>query len=235
MTAKEAKDFGFIDVVGNEMKIAACADFDLTAFRNVPAALRVDTAGGAETADMKLLTASLAALLATASGVAITETSTEAEIKAAIDGLTGKVTALETEKKTLDARLVSKPIAALLVIATGVATITEASTEPEIKAALDGVATKITNLTNEVADLKKNQKTADEKGRELAAQHGSDATPKGTTVVTDAAKDGKALFDQYEALMKAGRGSEAAAFATKHEKELDAYAALVARERQARD
>jgi len=53
---------------------------------------------------MKILTASLAALLATMSGKTLTEASTEAEVQAALDGMHGKITALEKDKVDLTAR-----------------------------------------------------------------------------------------------------------------------------------
>lgn len=85
LSAAEAKTLGFVDTVTDPLKVAA--NFDMRRFRNPPANNKPS---------MKLLNAALAAILATASKQPITEDSTEAEIKAAIDKVTADLTAKET-------------------------------------------------------------------------------------------------------------------------------------------
>lgn len=88
-SAQEAKDMGFADEVTEGVE--AAARFDTSKFLNPPKNL----------SPMKILTASIAALLATATGAKLTEESTEAEVKVALDKVGGDLTA--ALKKATDA------------------------------------------------------------------------------------------------------------------------------------
>lgn len=87
-SAQEAKALGFADEVTEGVE--AAARFDTSKFRNPPQNLFT----------MKILTASIAALLATATGAKITEETPEADVKLAIEKLTGDFTA--EKKKVTD-------------------------------------------------------------------------------------------------------------------------------------
>lgn len=95
LTAAEAKEKGFVDFVTNGLKAVALArPFDTAKFRNLPAQFKNQNQH-----TMFKLTASVAALLATASGLTITENTSEADVTAAINSLAGKLnTANDTVK-----------------------------------------------------------------------------------------------------------------------------------------
>lgn len=206
MTAKEAKDFGFVDAIGPEMKAAALGAFDLAGFRNVPDALRVDN----PTDEMKLLNASIAALFATATGAKITEDSTEAEVKAALDGLAGKVGTLTTVLATANGKV-------------GTLTTDLATANGKVGTLTTDLAT----ANGKITDLEAKSKTAEEKAREIAAQHGSAGTPKTPESAGAGAGDGKKHFDAYQAAMDAGKGREASEIMAAHEKAITAHVATL--------
>jgi len=78
---------------------------------------------------------------------------------------------------------------------------------------------KLTKAEAEVAKLKGESKSTDQKAQELAAAHGSQPAPKDADTAAGGAKDGKALYEQYSKL----DGREAADFWAQHSKELIAY------------
>jgi ATP-dependent Clp endopeptidase proteolytic subunit ClpP len=209
-TAEEAKDFGFIDEITPAFEAAACLGEEgralLAKFRRAPAAL-VDMTAETKPAPttpspMKLLTAALAVSISTLTGSAVTETSTETEIKAALDGLAGKVTGLEGEKKSLGEKVTALE--------------GEKKQLGDKVTALEGEKG---TLTAEVTKLKGESKSTDQKAQELAAAHNSLPGSKDAETAAGGAKDGKALYDQYSKL----DGREAAEFWDKHSKELIAF------------
>lgn len=100
-TAADAKAKGFVDVVTDGVKAVALArPFDSAKFRNLPQQFK-----NQNPQSMFKLTASIAALLASATGLTVTENTSEADVTAAINALTGKlatatgqVTALTKER-----------------------------------------------------------------------------------------------------------------------------------------
>jgi ATP-dependent Clp endopeptidase proteolytic subunit ClpP len=232
MTAQEALDLGFVDSIGGEMKVAATAHFDLSGFRNAPAALRIDTPPADS---MKILTASLATLITAASGVTLTDASTEAEITSAIEALRGKLTTADAKVNEVQGKLTAADsrtgaIVALITSATAVATLSKESSDAEIKAALDKITGKITSLeaeksslTTKVLDLEKSSKTAEQHGAEIAAANGVNALNKGNTTIEGQKVDGKAIHDKYQAAMQHGRAAEAAEIWAKHAQEITDY------------
>jgi len=212
-TAVEAKDFGFIDEITDPIAAAATLSEEsralLAKFRHPPSAL-VDSAAGKPNANaahpqnspMKILTASLASLLATMSGKPVTENSAEADVKAALDEVTGKTTALEKDKTDLTAKLTAEQ-----------GKVTALETE---KTELTG---KLTTATSEVTKLKGESKTADQKAQEIAAAHGSLPAGKDHEIAAGPSKDGKALYDEYTKL----NGREASEFWAQHSKALIAF------------
>jgi ATP-dependent Clp endopeptidase proteolytic subunit ClpP len=219
MTAQESKDFGFVDEITAENKVAATAThFDLTAFRNTPAALRVDNA---VPDDMKILTASLATLLAACSGLTVTDASTEAEVKAALDGVAGKISALEKDKKDLTAELGS-----------------EKQKVTDLTGEKKQLGEKVTMLEGEkkqlgdkVAALEGDKKTVDDRAKELAAAHnsGAGAGKKGKEEAEAAGgqPDGKTHYDAYQAAMNSNDGRKASEIWAAHEKAITAYVATL--------
>lgn len=205
MTAQEAKDYGFVDVVGPEFKAAAIAPEAFSNFRRVPSALRIDTPKPENLSDMKFLPASIAALLATATGLKITDESSETDVTSAFNALTGKVTALEGEKKQLSEKI------------TG----------------LEGEKTTLTNkvttlegekktLTEEVTNLKTKKLTAEE----IAAQHGSEGTKKDTPKPS-ANEEGKKHYEAYQKAMAENRGADASKIWEDHYKAIEAHVATL--------
>lgn len=212
-TAEEAKDFGFVDEVTDPIEAAACLSDEarelFSKFRNAPAGL-VDNATGSPSAHtattpMKLLTASLAALLNTFSGTTVTETSTEADIKAAFDAVNGKISGLETEKKTLGDKV----------------TVLEGEKTQ--------LTTDLTTAKGEVTTLQNAAKTAEQRAQEIAAAHGSQGAAKGKEQAAAAGgqPDGKAHYDKYQAAMEKADGGEATRIWTAHQKEIEAYVATL--------
>jgi ATP-dependent Clp endopeptidase proteolytic subunit ClpP len=216
-TAEEAKDFGFIDEITDPLEAAALlSDVSrelVSKFRNPPAAL-VDSAtprnsGTSPKPDpMKILTASLATLLATMSGKTLTEASSEAEVRAALEATDTKVKALEKDKVDLTAR---------------------ADTAEKQVTALQGEKTelqnKLTKAEGEVTTLKGEQKTVDQKAQELAAGMGGDPANKnaGEAAKSGGAHEGKAHYDAYQKAMKDGDNLKASQIWDKHLKEITAY------------
>lgn len=211
-SADEAKEFGFVDEVTDRIEAAACLSkeaFDVVArFKNAPAGFVDSTAprnGGPkgepaqikENTSMKAITAAVAALLSTLTGAALTEASTEADVKAALDAQAKKVSDLEAAKKSVDEQLAAVNVD---------------------KVALQG---KLTTAEAEVKKLTGEAKTADQKAQEIAAAHGSaGATKPPETAQGNGEKSGKELFEAYQKL----GGREASAFWKQHEKALMAYA-----------
>lgn len=220
-TAEEALDFGFIDEITDPLEAAALlSDVSrelLSKFRHPPSAL-VDSAAPRNSAPapkpdpMKILTASLATLLATMSGKTLTEASTEADVKAALEATDTKVKALEKDKVDLTAR---------------------ADTAEKSVTALQGEKTelqnKLTASQGEVTTLKGEQKTVDQKAQELAAGMGGNPTGKdaGEAAKNGGADSGKAHYDAYQAAMAAGENRKAAELFAAHEKAITAYVATL--------
>lgn len=92
----------------------------------------------------------------------------------------------------------------------------------------DDAKNEVGNLTAEVANLKGEAKTASERANEIAAANGVKPTPKAEDAPkgSGGAKDGAALFAEYQALMKSNPKA-ASTFWDKHEAALMAYAETV--------
>jgi ATP-dependent Clp endopeptidase proteolytic subunit ClpP len=99
LTAADAKEKGFADVVTDGVKAVALArPFDTFKFRNLPQQLKQQNPQ-----TMFKLTASVAALLATATGLTVTENTSEADVTSALTALTGKLTAATGQVTALTA------------------------------------------------------------------------------------------------------------------------------------
>lgn len=196
MTAAEAKDLGFADVVGAEFKAAAEAHFDLSAFSKAPASLRFDS---------------------TEAGM------TPEQLKAEVERLNAAIQA--ANKQATDAQ-------ATLATATKerddakAALVTALKEVTDTKAALTTATKERDDAKAEAAKLAGEAKTASERAAEIAAANGVLPVPKADETKTPAAQDGKALFDQYQALMKSD-AKAASAFWAKHEAALMVYAETV--------
>lgn len=221
-TAEEAKDFGFIDEITDPIEVAASLSDESRAwlghFRNPPTGLVDSTATPTPekrpSPKMKLLTAALASALATASGLTVTDASTEAEVKAALDALSGKLTALEGEKKTLGDKVTAL--------------------EGEKKSLGDKVTMlegEKKQLGDQVTALEGSKQTVDQKAQEIAAAHNSNATAGKGKEEAESAKnqqpDGKAHYDAYQAAMAAGENRKATEIWNTHVKAITAYVATI--------
>jgi len=193
-SAREAKEMGFVDEVTEPVE--AAARFDTSKFRNPPKNLLT----------MKILTASIAALLATATGLKITEDSTEADVKSAVDKLTGDLTG--EKKKVTDLTKERDDVKAQF----DELTITAKKSGDDLKSE----QTKVTGLTKERDDFKALLDTANgHKVRleKLCAVKGIDPNAVPQDVPENTAE--KLTYAQWEAKLKTAKeaGNHAEVFA----------------------